>query len=55
MIESHSFLFTGRNDGQKLSMGLRKFKNPMESKGWKISPLSLIPDKVQYDSSKIFL
>uniref|UniRef100_A0A1X7VPM7 AIG1-type G domain-containing protein n=1 Tax=Amphimedon queenslandica TaxID=400682 RepID=A0A1X7VPM7_AMPQE len=45
-IESHSFLFTVRNDGQELSMGLCKCKNPMEIKGWKISPISLIPDKI---------
>uniref|UniRef100_A0A1X7SIG5 Uncharacterized protein n=1 Tax=Amphimedon queenslandica TaxID=400682 RepID=A0A1X7SIG5_AMPQE len=45
-IESHSFLFTDSKDDQELSMGLRKFKNSMESKGWKISPISLIPDKI---------
>ena len=32
-------------------MGLRKFKNPMESNGWKILPISHIPDKVKYDFS----
>ncbi|XP_011409232.1 PREDICTED: uncharacterized protein LOC105316122 [Amphimedon queenslandica] len=45
-IESHSFLFTEWNDGQELSMGLHKFRNSMETDGWKISPISLIPDKI---------
>ncbi|XP_019861608.1 PREDICTED: uncharacterized protein LOC109590100 isoform X2 [Amphimedon queenslandica] len=45
-IESHSFLFTDWNDGQELSIGLHNFRNSMETNGWKISPISPIPNQI---------
>ncbi|XP_019859962.1 PREDICTED: uncharacterized protein LOC109588224 [Amphimedon queenslandica] len=45
-IESHPFLFTTRKGDGELLMELNKFKSQMDLKGWKVAPLTPIPDVI---------